>query len=51
MNSRYLVLAIAAAVAFPVAGYAQESGSTITRAGVRRTRSTGKHGLSARSRQ
>jgi hypothetical protein len=35
MNTRHLVLAIAAAVAFPVAGYAQESGSTVTRAQVR----------------
>ena len=35
MNTRHLVLAIAAAVAFPVAGYAQESGSTVTRTQVR----------------
>ena len=35
MNTRHLVLAIAAAVAFPVAGYAQESSSTVTRAQVR----------------
>jgi hypothetical protein len=35
MNIRHLALAIAAAIAFPVAGYAQESGSTTTRAPVR----------------
>jgi hypothetical protein len=35
MNTRHLVLAIAAAIAFPVAGYAQESSSTVTRAQVR----------------
>jgi hypothetical protein len=35
MNTRYLALAISAAIAFPVAGYAQESGSTVTRAQVR----------------
>ncbi|NPT42299.1 DUF4148 domain-containing protein [Paraburkholderia sp. 1N] len=35
MNTRYLALAVAAAIAFPVAGYAQESGSTVTRAQVR----------------
>ena len=34
MNTRYLALAVAAAIAFPVAGYAQES-STVTRAQVR----------------
>ncbi|MFM0076180.1 DUF4148 domain-containing protein [Paraburkholderia sediminicola] len=34
MNTRYLAVAIAAAIAFPVAGYAQES-STVTRAQVR----------------
>lgn len=35
MNTRYLALAISAAIAFPVAGHAQESGSTVTRAQVR----------------
>ena len=35
MNTRHLALAIAAAMAFPVAGYAQESSSTVTRAQVR----------------
>jgi hypothetical protein len=35
MNTRYLALAVAAAIAFPVAGYAQESSSTVTRAQVR----------------
>ena len=35
MNTRHLVLAIAAAIAFPVAGYAQESSPTVTRAQVR----------------
>ncbi|HEX7910885.1 MAG TPA: DUF4148 domain-containing protein [Paraburkholderia sp.] len=35
MNTRYLVLAVAAVIAFPAAGYAQESGSTVTRAQVR----------------
>jgi hypothetical protein len=35
MNIRHLTLAIAAVIAFPVAGYAQESGSTVTRAQVR----------------
>ena len=35
MNTRYFAVAIAAAIAFPVAGYAQESSSTITRAQVR----------------
>ena len=35
MSTRHLVLAIAAAIAFPVAGYAQESSSTVTRAQVR----------------
>ena len=35
MNTRHFVLAVAAAVVFPVAGYAQESGSTVTRAQVR----------------
>ena len=34
MNTRYFAVAIAAAIAFPVAGYAQES-STVTRAQVR----------------
>ncbi|MFM0127097.1 DUF4148 domain-containing protein [Paraburkholderia sediminicola] len=34
MNTRYLAVAIAAAIAFPVAGHAQES-STVTRAQVR----------------
>jgi hypothetical protein len=34
MNTRYLALAVAAAIAFPVAGYAQES-STVTREQVR----------------
>ena len=31
MNTRHLTLAIAATIAFPVAGYAQESSSTVTR--------------------
>jgi Domain of unknown function (DUF4148) len=35
MNTRHLIPAIAAAVAFPVAGYAQESSSSVTRAQVR----------------
>lgn len=35
MNIRHLTLAIAAAIAFPVAGYAQESSSSVTRAQVR----------------
>ena len=35
MNTRYFAVAIAAAIAFPVAGYAQESSSTVTRAQVR----------------
>ena len=35
MNTRHLTLALAAVIAFPAAGYAQESGSTITRAQVR----------------
>jgi hypothetical protein len=35
MNTRHLVLAIAAAIAFPVAGYNQESSPTVTRAQVR----------------
>jgi hypothetical protein len=35
MNTRHLALAIAAAIAFPGAGYAQESNSTVTRAQVR----------------
>jgi hypothetical protein len=35
MNTRYLALAVVAAIAFPVAGYAQESSSTVTRAQVR----------------
>jgi hypothetical protein len=35
MSTRHLALAIAAAIAFPVAGYAQESSSTVTRAQVR----------------
>jgi Domain of unknown function (DUF4148) len=35
MSTRHLALAIAAAIAFPSAGYAQESGSTVTRAQVR----------------
>ena len=35
MNTRHLALAIAAAITFPVAGYAQESSSTVTRAQVR----------------
>lgn len=34
MNIRHLTLALAAAIAFPVAGYAQQSGSTVTRAQV-----------------
>ena len=35
MNTRRLALAIAAAIAFPAAGYAQESSSAVTRAQVR----------------
>jgi hypothetical protein len=35
MSTRHLALAIAAAIAFPIAGYAQESSSTVTRAQVR----------------
>jgi hypothetical protein len=35
MSTRHLALAIAAAIAFPVAGYAQESSSTVTRAQLR----------------
>ncbi|OAJ55141.1 hypothetical protein A6V36_34630 [Paraburkholderia ginsengiterrae] len=35
MNTRHLVFAVAAVITFPVAGYAQESGSTVTRAQVR----------------
>jgi type II secretory pathway pseudopilin PulG len=35
MSTRYLGLAIAAAIALPVAGYAQDSSSTVTRAQVR----------------
>jgi len=35
MNTRHFALAIAAAIAFPVAAYAQESSSTVTRAQVR----------------
>jgi type II secretory pathway pseudopilin PulG len=35
MNTRHLVLAVAAAIVFPVAGYAQESGASVTRAQVR----------------
>ena len=35
MSTRHLALAIAAAIAFPVAGYAQESSSSVTRAQVR----------------
>jgi Domain of unknown function (DUF4148) len=35
MNTRHLALAIAAAIAFPCAGYAQESSSVVTRAQVR----------------
>jgi hypothetical protein len=35
MSTRHLALAIATAIAFPVAGYAQESSSTVTRAQVR----------------
>jgi Domain of unknown function (DUF4148) len=35
MSTRHIALAIAAAIAFPVAGYAQESSSTVTRAQVR----------------
>ena len=35
MNTRHFALAIAAAIAFPVAAYAQESTSTVTRAQVR----------------
>jgi hypothetical protein len=35
MSTRHLALAIAAAIALPVSGYAQESSSTVTRAQVR----------------
>ena len=35
MNPRHLALAIAAAIAFPAAGYAQESSSAVTRAQLR----------------
>jgi hypothetical protein len=35
MNTRHLVLAVVATLSLPVAGYAQESGSTVTRAQVR----------------
>lgn len=35
MNTRHLTLALAAAIAFPAAAYAQESSSTVTRAQVR----------------
>ena len=35
MSTRHLALAIAAAIAFPVAGFAQQSSSTVTRAQVR----------------
>jgi len=35
MSTRHLALAIAAAIAFPAAGYAQESSSTVARAQVR----------------
>ena len=35
MNTRHFALAIAAAIAFPAAGYAQESSSAVTRAQVR----------------
>ena len=35
MRTRHLAVAIAAAIAFPVAGYAQESSSAVTRAQVR----------------
>jgi hypothetical protein len=35
MGTRHLALAIAAAISFPVAGYAQESSPTVTRAQVR----------------
>ncbi|WP_025600246.1 DUF4148 domain-containing protein [Burkholderia sp. WSM2230] len=35
MNTRRLLVTIAAAIAFPVAAHAQESGSTVTRAQVR----------------
>ncbi len=35
MNTRHLALVIATAIAFPVAGFAQESSSTVTRAQVR----------------
>lgn len=35
MNTRRLLLIIAAAIAFPVAAHAQEFGSTVTRAQVR----------------
>ena len=52
MNTRYFAVAIAAAIAFPVAGYAQESSSTVTRAQVRAELDpAGKRGLPARPRQ
>jgi hypothetical protein len=35
MNTRHLVLAVVAALSLPVAGHAQESGATLTRAQVR----------------
>jgi hypothetical protein len=35
MNTRHFALAIATVIAFPVAGYAQDSSSTVTRAQVR----------------
>lgn len=35
MNTRHLTLALAAALAFPVVAYAQDSSSTVTRAQVR----------------
>ena len=35
MNSRRLIMIIAAAVAFPIASHAQEAASTVTRAQVR----------------
>jgi hypothetical protein len=35
MSTRHLAVAIAAAIVFPVAGYAQEASSTVTRAQVR----------------
>ncbi|SMG55538.1 DUF4148 domain-containing protein [Paraburkholderia susongensis] len=35
MSTRHFALAIATAIAFPAAGYAQESGSAVTRAQVR----------------